>query len=52
MSILIKSVSVRVSFEETETRAFAIALTLALTHTLFQYPEPGSNRHSIATTGV
>ena len=25
---------------------------LALTLALFQYPEPGSNRHSIAATGV
>ena len=27
-------------------------LALALTPALFQYPEPGSNRHSIAATGV
>ena len=37
-------------FEEKETRVFAIVL--AHTLALFQYPEPGSNRHSIAATGV
>jgi hypothetical protein len=31
-----------------ETRVSVVALTLAL----FLYPEPGSNRHSIAATGV
>ncbi len=43
-----KSVSVGVRLEDKETRVFAHALTLAL----FLYPEPGSNRHSIAATGV
>ena len=42
------SVSVGASIVEKETRVLAHALTL----TLFQYPEPGSNRHSIAATGV
>jgi hypothetical protein len=44
----IQSVGVRVGFEEKEMRVLALALTLAL----FLYPEPGSNRHSIAATGV
>jgi hypothetical protein len=35
-----KRVSVRVSFEEKETRVLAIAPALALTLALFQYPEP------------
>ena len=47
-----KSVSVGVRLEEKETRVLAIALAHSLTLALFQYPEPGSNRHSIAATGV
>ena len=38
--------SVRVSFEEKETRVLALALTLALTLALFQYPERDLNPHN------
>ena len=46
------SVSVRVSLEEKEMRVFAISPALALTLTLFQYPEGELNPHDIAATGV